>query len=244
MSAPSLALPRPSTAICNRDPDCDRSSGDYWCTPPARFHAAAIFHHLFGWAGSWQGEEEWSETNIEPSVRLTLFDLCATTAVAPYGLLKSDARRMQLLRVETCLHAWTLLSWSYSAVALAGGMILLHACVTCSSPSRYLHLRVFKSLTLPETVRMEHLQAVKLCCNICVTQPGRADLPCLGAPGVRMLYSRSLNSFTHEPPVLARLRKPHRCCQVPGSSGAQGSHNVSCRLRALIHDTHAVTYIQ
>jgi hypothetical protein len=144
-------------------------------TPPARFHAAAIFHHLFGWAGSWQGEEEWSETNIEPSVRLTLFDLCATTAVAPYGLLKSDARHMQLLRVETCLHAWTLLSWSYPAVALAGGMILLHACVTCSSPSRYLHLRVFKSLTLPETVRMEHLQAVKLCCNICVTQPGRAD---------------------------------------------------------------------
>lgn len=52
---------------------------------------------LFSWAGSWQGE--WSsETNIEPSVRLTLFDLCATTAVAPYGLLKSDARRMQLLR--------------------------------------------------------------------------------------------------------------------------------------------------
>ena len=72
-----------------------------------------------GWAGSWQGEE-WSETNIEPSVRLTLFDLCATTAVAPYRLLKSDARRMQLLRVETYLHAWTLLSWSCTAVGLAG----------------------------------------------------------------------------------------------------------------------------
>ena len=69
--------------------------------------------------GSWQGEE-WSETNIEPSVRLTLFDLCATTAVAPYRLLKSDARRMQLLRVETYLHAWTLLSWSCTAVGLAG----------------------------------------------------------------------------------------------------------------------------
>ena len=185
-----------------------------------------------------RGRRKWSETNIEPSVRLTLFDLCATTAVAPYGLLKSDARRMQLLRVETCLHAWTLLSWSCPAVALAGGMILLHACVTCSSPSRYLHLRVFKSLTLPETVRMEHLQAVKLCCNICVTQPGRADLPCLGAPGARMLYSRSLNSFTHEPPVLPRLKATP---MLPGSSSAQGSHMcrvVSVHLLALHTPSH------
>lgn len=108
-----------STAICNRDPDCDSSSSRGRCTPPARFHAAVFFSLLFGWAGSWQGEE-WSETNIEPSVRLTLFDLCATTAVAPYRLLKSDARRMQLLRVETYLHAWTLLSWSCTAVGLAG----------------------------------------------------------------------------------------------------------------------------
>lgn len=64
------------------------------------FMLPPFFPLLFGWAGSWQGEE-WSETNIEPSVRLTLFDLCATTAVAPDGLLKSDARRMQLLR-PTC----------------------------------------------------------------------------------------------------------------------------------------------
>lgn len=127
--------------------------------------------------------------------------------------------------VETCPHAWTLLSWSYPAVALAGGMILLHACVTCFSPCRSLHLRVFKSLTLPETVRIGHSQAVKMCCNIRVTQPGRADLPCLGAPGVRMLYSRSLISFTHEPPVLARLKATPI---LPGSWSAQGSHK--CRV--------------
>ena len=89
--------------------------------PACAFSRCRLFFTAvwLGWAGSWQGEE-WSETNIEPSVRLTLFDLCATTAVAPYRLLKSDARRMQLLRVETYLHAWTLLSWSCTAVGLAG----------------------------------------------------------------------------------------------------------------------------
>lgn len=124
--------------------------------PPACFHAAAFFSTAV-WLG-WQlaGGGEWSETNIEPSVRLTLFDLCATAAVAPYRLLKSDARRMHLLR-PTCTPgrcyrgAAPPLHW-------LGGMILLHACVTSSSPCRSasLHLRVFKSLTLPETVRMEH----------------------------------------------------------------------------------------
>ena len=100
--------------------------------PACAFSCCRLFFTAV-WLG-WQlaGGGEWSETNIEPSVRLTLFDLCATTAVAPYRLLKSDARRMQLLRVETYLHAWTLLSWSCTAVGLAGGMILLHACVTSS----------------------------------------------------------------------------------------------------------------
>lgn len=59
-----------------------------------------------------------------------------------------------------------------------------------------------------------------------------------------MLYSRSLNSFTHEPPVLARLESHTPMlprCQDPQVHKARTI--VSCRLRALAHDTHAVTYI-
>lgn len=72
---------------------------------------------------------------LNRAFRLTLFYLCATTPWRHIELLqlKSDARRMQL--VETCPHAWTLLSWCCTAVGLAGGMILLHACVTSSSTS-------------------------------------------------------------------------------------------------------------
>lgn len=80
----------------------------YSSTPPARFHAAVFFSLLlFGWwAGSWQGEESGVRQTLTRAFRLALFDLCATAAVARYRLLKSDARRMQLLR-PACLHSST-----------------------------------------------------------------------------------------------------------------------------------------
>ena len=110
------------------------------------------------WLG-WQlaGGGEWSETNIEASVRLALFDLCATTGVARYRLLKSDGRRMQLLR-PACTPGRC---YRGAALPLAGWHDFA-ACLryfTSSSPSRSasLHLRGPKSLTLPdETVTMEH----------------------------------------------------------------------------------------
>jgi len=51
-----------------------------------------------------------------------------------------------------------------------------------------------------------------------------------------MLYSRSLHSFTHEPPVLARL-EPHSCCQDPRAHKA-----CTCMMYRLIRAL-VVTYI-
>lgn len=67
---PSLALRQvPSTAICDRDPDCDSSQRiPVYSTPPARFHAAVFSHFLAGLALAVGRGRKGSETNIEPSV--------------------------------------------------------------------------------------------------------------------------------------------------------------------------------
>ena len=115
------------TAICNRDPDCDRSPVVVY--PACAFSMLPSFSSLF-WLG-WQlaGGVESGETALNRAFRLALFDLCAT---APWRQM--DYCRLQSVRrVETCPHGWSSLSWSYPAAGLAGGMTLLHHCVTSYS---------------------------------------------------------------------------------------------------------------
>ena len=129
------------------------------CTPPARFHAAAFLRFLAGMAVG-QGR-----SGVRQTLNRALGSRYSISAPLRRGAIwTTEVRREAHAVVETYLHGWTLLSWSYPTVVLAGGMILLHACVTSSSPSPSLHLRVLKSLTLPETVRMEtHMQERSSC---------------------------------------------------------------------------------
>jgi hypothetical protein len=119
--------------------------------------------------------------------------------------------------VETCKSGF-LLSWSDPAAQLAAGYIPLHDCVTRYLLICFLHVRIFKSRTREKTVRI----IVKM----------RAVTFLLRAHSLVVLTSLSLSSwsphtvqqifdsFTHEPPVLARqhvgrqdprARKARRC---------------------------------
>jgi hypothetical protein len=135
----------------------------------------------------------------QPSFRLALLQSLRHHAVAPYRLLKVRGEAHAI--VETCKPGF-LLSWCNSAAQLAADYIPLHDCVTCYLLIFFLHVRIFKSRTREKTVRtIAKMRAVTLSLrahNLVV--PASLSSSSWSPHTVQQIF----DSFTHEPPVLAR----------------------------------------